>query len=824
MNLLLQDVRYATRVLLKSRAFTIVALLTLALAIGANTAIFSVINAMLLRPLPFPEPDALVQVQRGFPDGESPTVNIPEFVFVRDHNSVFETLATYDTLGSGFSLMTDGSPERVIGARVSQKFFPLFRVRPQLGRDFVPDDDRPGAAKVAVLSDGLWRRRFGADRSLVGGTVNLNGEAYTVVGVAPTGFRYPSSAELWVPVGIDPNSREKANYLEITGRLKQGVSREKAQAEMKVVFEQFKKARPEFGAEHETIRLKPLQERLYGQMRPILLVLLGAVACVLLIACVNVANLQLARATARRREVAIRAALGARSSRIFAQLITESVLLAVAGGLLGLLLGWWTIKPLLALIPGGQVGQVIRASLPAIRIDGMVLLYTFGVSLLSGVLFGLSPALQAMRVDLHEPLKEGTNKSTGGRKGLLLRGLLVVSEVALALFLITIAALFLRSFAGMTHKDPGFRADHVLTMKLTLPEARFGRPETLGLLARRMSERLRQVPGVEAAAVASSVPLELGPDLPFAIEGKWPGGDSEEGVGEAQYRATTGGYFESLRIPLARGRFLDDRDQSNSEPVAVINEAAAKEIWKGTDPIGTTIRVGMPYTPDLADGVSRRIVGIVKDVRETGLDEDAPPILYVPMGQVSKPIAALLVRMLPSTVVLRTAGAPTAVAAAARKAVWEVDASLPITDVKSMETIVDDSMGLFRFTSVFLGALALLALVLAAVGIYGVLSYLVGQRTREIGVRMALGATAANVLRMVVRQGMLAVGIGVTAGLAGAFFAARLLRSMLVGVSTHDPLTFLLAPVVLSLVALIASSIPARRASLLDPVLALRRE
>jgi putative ABC transport system permease protein len=826
MSLFLNDVRYAARVLLKSRGFTVIALLTLALAIGANTAIFSVINAMLLRPLPFRAPDQLVQVQRGFPGGDGgPTVNVPEFLHVQRNSRSFSGLTTYDTLGSGFNLTGDSVPERIVGSRVSQQFFSVFGVRPQLGRDFLREEDRPGGPKVVMLSDGLWKRRFGADPALVGKALNLNGEPYTVIGVTPPGFRYPATAELWTPVGIDPNSQERANYLEITGRLKDGVSFEKAQAEMTTLAERLRKANPDRMNEKETIRLKTLQVRLYGQMRPALLVLLGAVGCVLLIACVNVANLQLARATARRRDMAIRAALGARSSRIFAQLLTESVLLALVGGALGLLLGWATIKPLLALIPGGQVGQIIRASLPPIRIDGMVLLFTFGVSLVAGVLFGLAPALQAVRVNLHEPLKEGTNKSTGGRKGLIARRFLVMSEVALALVLITGAALLLKSFAGLTDRELGFRPDHVLTLKVSLPEARYGKPEALEQLSRQLAERLRAIPGVRAAAVASSVPLELGPDLPFAIEGKWPGGTSQEGIGDAQYRASTGGYFESLRIPLSRGRFLTDRDQKSSEPVAVINETAARQFWKkGEEALGSRIRVGVLMSADLIDPQPRRIVGIVKDVREVGLDEDAPPIIYVPIGQITPGFTAMLVRLLPTTVAVRTDGSPAALTAAVSKEIWAVDPQLPITDVKTMEQIVQTSVGSFRFLMVLMGSLAALALLLAAVGIYGVLSYLVSQRSREIGVRMALGASAWNVLKMVVGQGMLSVAIGLAAGLGLALLAARILRSQLVGVSAHDPVTFILASLVLSLVALIASSIPARRASLLDPVLALRRD
>src|SRR5215210_245871 len=825
MSLLVSDVRYASRVLWKTPGFTLVALLTLALAIGSNTAIFSVINGLLLRPLPYPESDNLVQVQRAFQGGESSTVNVPEFLFVRDHNSVFSGVTTYDNLGAGFNLVGDGVPERLVVSRVSQRFFSVFGVRPQIGRDFLPDEDRPGGPKVVILSDGLWRRRFGGDRSLVGKTLNLNGESYTVVGVMAPGFRFPLAAELWTPVGIDPADMSKASYLEITGRLRDGVSFAKAQAEMKVLARQFGASHPDFVGADETIRLKTLQDRLYGQLRPALFVLLGAVGCVLLIACVNVGNLQLARAAARRREVAIRAALGARSSRIFAQLITESVLLALAGGVLGLFLGWGTLKPLLALSPLGRAGgPAVQGLLPHIGIDGKVLAFTFGISLISGVLFGLVPALQATRVNLHEPLKEGTNKSTGGRAMRFARHLLVVSEVALALVLVTSSALLLKSFATITNRAPGFRPDHVLSLKISLPEARYGRPAALDQYTRRIAERVRVLPGVKAASVATSLPMELGPTVPFAIEGKWLGGNSQEGIGSAQYRASTGGYFETLRIPLASGRYLTDRDVSSSEPVAVINETAAKQFWKGENPLGARIRMGMPIAPDLADPQPRRIVGIVQDVRESGLGNDVPPIVYVPIGQVNAAFTAMLVRLVPFSVIVQTEGEPTERTAAVRQAIWSIDAQQPISNVATMSEIVMRSLGSTRFTMVLMGALAFLALVLAAVGIYGVLSYLVDQRSREISVRMALGATSRRVLQMVVGQGMVSVGIGVAAGLGGAYLFTRLLRSLLVGVTVHDPQTFILAPIILAAVALIASSIPARRASLLDPVLALRRD
>jgi putative ABC transport system permease protein len=823
MTHLLSDLRYAVRVLLRAPGFSAVAILTLALAIGANTAIFSVVNGLLIRPLPYPEPEELVQLMRGYPDGESPSVNIPRFLHWRKANTVFEKVALYDTLGSGFNLSGGGTPERIVGSRVSKEFFPVFGVRPEIGRDFVADEDRPGAPKVVVLGHGLWTRRFGGDRALVGKQVLLNGESYTVVGIMPASFRYPATAELWTPLGIDPSSTEKANYLEVTARMKDGVTLAKATAEMKVIGEQYRASHPGEMNERETVRVRTLQQRLYGQLRPALLVLLGTVGLVLLIACVNIANLQLARASARRREVAIRAALGASSRRIVAQLLTESIVLALAGGAAGLLLGAWTLKPLLALAPAGQAGQIAGASLPEIGIDVNVLLFALGLSFLAGVLFGLVPALQGARPNLNDPLKESA-RSAGGRLGRAARIVLVVGEVAVALLVITGAALLVRSFAGLVDTNPGFRPEGVLTLKLSLPEARYGTPAALEAFSRQVAERVGGLPGVEAVTVASSLPLEMGPDLPFAIEGKYVGGDNQQGVGEAQYRASTAGYFETLGIPLSRGRLFTATDSVNSELVAIINETTAKRFWPNENPIGQRIHVGMPFTPELADPQPRRIVGIVKDVREVGLDQEAPPIIYLPIGQIAPPLAVMFVRLLPVSLAVRAQGTQAGLLEAVQKQVWAVDPQQPITDVVTMEQIVARSVGAYRFNMALMGGLALLALVLAAVGIYGVLSYLVHQRTREIGVRMALGATAGHVLRMVVRQGLVAVGIGVVIGLGAAFGLTRLMKSLLVGVSTTDPMTFVLAPLVLAAVALFATSLPARRASHLSPVLALRRD
>lgn len=823
--MLLQDLRYAVRVLLRKPGFTIVALLTLALAIGANTAIFSVVNALMLRPLPFPEPEEIVQLQRNFPQANVTLVAAPKFLYWRDHNTVFERMATYDTLGSGFNLTGDGPPERVTGSRVSLHFFEVFAARPLHGRAFLPEEDLPNGSKVVVLSHGLWKRRFGGDPSMVGRQISLSGQSYSVVGIMPAGFSYPATADLWTPVAIDPASREKANYLEVSARLKEGVTLEKAQAEMDVVAQQYRQAWPDEMADVETIRVKTLQERLYGDFRPALLVLLGTVGLVLLIACVNLANLQLARAAARRREVAIRTALGARSGRIVAQLLTESLLLAFAGGALGVLVGAWTLEPLLALSPVAQTAQMgtsAPAALPEIGIDGTVLLFAFGASLLSGLLFGLAPALQAARPNLNDPLKEESGRSTGGRTGRIVRIGLVVAEVAVALLVITGAALLMRSFAGLVSTDPGFRPENVTTLKLSLPEARYGTSHAVEQYALQISERVAALPGVSSAAVATSLPLEMGPDMPFTIEGKYTGGD--EGVGDAQLRTSTAGYFETMGLRLVRGRFLTEQDRLSSEPVALINEAAARQYWPEGDALGSRIHLGMPFVPDLADKMPRRIVGIVKDVREVGLDQEAPPILYIPIGQVNPALMTLIVRLLPMSLVVRTEGEVPGLLEAIQRQIWAVDPQQPISGVRTMEEIVARSLGNHRFNMVLMGGLALLALVLAGVGIYGVLSFLVTQRTREIGVRMALGATAGQVLRLVVGQGLVAVGIGVAIGLGLVIAGTRVLASLLVGVSATDPLTFVVAAVVLTAVALLASSIPARRASGLNPLIALRRE
>jgi predicted permease len=754
------------------------------------------------------------------------SVSVPKYVYWQENSrDSFEGVAAFDNLGSGFNMAGDGTPERLVGSRVTHEFFSVFRAQPAIGRDFAVEEDRPGAEKVVILSQGLWKRRFNADRSILGKPLQLNGEAYTVIGIAPEWFRYPAKADLWTPFQMDRTSQEKGHYFEVVGRLKPGVSLEKASAGATLVGKQFFASHKDFGSgDDESLALRTLRDRLYGRLRPVLYILLGAVAFVLLIACVNLANLQLARATGRQREIAIRAVLGARTSQVVKQLLTESLLLSVIGGALGLGMGLLILRPLLALSPP----EIER--LTPIGIDPAVVAFTFGLSLLAGLLFGLAPAFQAARVNLNEPLKEGTTRSTGGVRGSVTRRLLVISEVALALVPLTGAVLLVKSFTSVVRTDPGFEPRNVLTMKLSLPEARYGQPEKMEALSRDLVGRVGSLPGVKSASMAICLPLEGGPDLPFTIEGKYVGGMDEKaaGVGFAQYRVNSSGYFEGLQIPFVRGRSFNERDASNAPPVAVINEAAAKQFWPGEDPIGQRINVGAPFLPEFTDPQPRQIVGIVRDVRENGLDEDAPPIVYVPLSQAPTGILSMIVRLMPVSLVVKTDREVPNLAANVQKEVWAVDPQQPVNDVRMMDEVVSRSLGRQRFAAVLLGGLALLALILAGVGIYGVLSYLVTQRTREIGVRMALGASARAVLGMVVRQGFMSVLIGVAVGVLGAFALARILGSqianLLAGGSATDPLTFVVAPAVLAAVALLASVIPAHRASQMDPLMALRRD
>jgi putative ABC transport system permease protein len=814
---LFRDLRYALRGLRRSPGFALVAVGTLALAIGASTAIFSVANGLLLQPLPFPAADRLMQLQRTFPDGNAITASVRQFLYWRGHSRVFEQVAAYDNLSSGFNIAGEGHPERIIGSRVSRDFLAVFGVQPALGRDFLPEEDRPGKRRAVILSHALWSRRFGAGAAVLGRPIRLNGEDYTVVGVMPPFFRFPPRAELWTPVQIDPTTHDKADYFEVTGRLKRGATQAQAAAEMAVLARQFAAAEPTLvDNPKESVTVVPLRQRLYGRIEPQLLVLLGVVGCVLLVACANIGNLQLARSAARARELAVRAALGAGSRRLAAQLLTESLLLALFGGTAGLLVGSWTLKPLLALSP------IEIHPLVPIHVDATVLAFTLGVSLFSGLLFGLLPALREARPPLNVALKEGSARSTGGVRGVRLRRVLVVAQVAFALMPIILAIQLVKGFAGLMRTDPGFAADHMLTLKLSLPVAKYGEPAAFERFSRQVREQVEAIPGVRSAVFSMTVPTEEGPATLFTIGGKYRGKGSRVGVGRAEYRAFDPGFFLALRVAVVRGRPFGERDGRQDELVALVNETLARRFWPGEDPVGKLITVGQPDVPELADSTPRTVVGVVKDVRELGVRYAPPAVIYVPLAQVPAPLQRLVMSINPMSLLVRSAGNPTGLAAAVERAVWTADPDQPVSNVAEMSEVVARSLGTERFATLLLGLLAAVVLTLAAVGIYGVLSQLVGQRTREIGVRMAFGATQARVLWLVIRQAIGPVLVGVALGLAAAYALTRLLAHLLFGVSPEDPLTFVVGSALMAGVALLASSLPAWRASCLRPVESLR--
>jgi predicted permease len=820
MHTFFQDLRHALRLLAKTPWATGTAIIALALGIGANTAIFSVINGVLLEPLPFPEPDRLVQLERAFPQGRSSAHSVPRFVYWREHNTVLEKMTAYDDLGTGFNLTGDGPPERIRGSRVSQEFFSVFGVQPALGRDFVAEDDRPGAAKVVILSDRLWRRRFGGDPGIVNSSVVLSGESYTVVGIMPDYFRYPSGVELWTPVQIDPADTNPGNYLNITGRLKDGVTVDEALAEMKVVQRRFLDSQGAPPDASESASVRPLHEFLYGYLRPSFLVLLGAVVLVLLIACANVANLEMARSASREKEMALRAALGAGTGRIVRQVLTEGVVLSFFGGLLGLLLCMGTLRPLLSLAPSAV------ARFQDVRVDGSVLAFTFAIALLSGLIFALAPAFQTRRIQLSETLKEGSTGSGagGGVRGYRIRTVLVVSEVALTFVLMVGAHLLIRSFEGLRSTEPGFVSDNVLTMKLAFPETKYGDPVVLEAFTRQVLGEVESLPGVRTAVAVNTLPLEMGPDLPFVIEGRRFDPDTFEGVGTAQYRMCTPQYFETFGIPLLKGRVFDDSNGSGTPGVVIINQATADRYWPDEDPIGRQITIGGPLIPEFSDPAPRTVIAVVGNVREVGIANDPPNVIYIPVGQVPPFAASALMRFMPYALAVKTDVAPETVTRAVEDVIWRHDADQPITGVATMAEIVDRSIGSERFNMLLLGLLAGIALLLAVVGIYGVIAYVVSQRTREIGIRIAMGARGIDVARLVLRQGLGAVLLGIVIGFAGALASTRLLAGLIYGVSTTDPATFVAVSLLLAFIATLAIALPARRASRVDPLVALRYE
>jgi predicted permease len=817
-----QDLRLAFRVFAKNPAFTAIAVSALALGIGANTAIFSVVNGVLLEPLPFKNADRIMRVARKYPDGRGDAVSIPKFTTWKQQNSVFEYMAAYDLAGPGFNLSGGDVPEQIKGIHVSSEFFPLFGASPLFGRTFTAEEDRPGGPRLAVVSHGLWKRRFGGDPNFIGKPMTLNGEPYTVIGVLSERFYAYPPADIWVPLQADPSSTNQGHYLFSAGLLKPGVSVETASANMKVVGEQFRRANPKWMNKEEGVAVVPLQESMVGNTRPALLVLIGAVGFVLLIACANVANLLLARAASRSKEIAIRTALGAGRWRLVRQLLTESVLLASFGGILGLLIGLWGQRALLAVSPGDipRVAEMTAGSMFS-NLDIRVLGFTIAVSLFTGIVFGLVPALQLSKPDLNSTLKESSSRSTTGRRHYA-RSALVVIEMMLALVLLVSAGLLIQTFRSLRSVNPGFDLHNVLTLQTSLNGANYASTALVESLTLRLLERIESVPGVTAATSSINVPLEGGVDLPFSIEGKQPT-DGSQYNGDEQWRYAAPHYFDVLKVPVLRGRAFTRQDSGKAPRVVIINEAFAKRYWPNEDPIGRRITIGKGLGPEFEDP-PRQIVGIVGSVREGGLDSPPTPVLYVPFGQVADGITQLANRALPTAWMIRTAGDPRNLVKAIQQEFLAVDRQLPVARIRTLEDVLSDATARQNFNMLLLTIFAGLALLLAAIGIYGVMSYAVEQRTHEIGIRMALGAGTSDMLRLVVGQGMLLAAIGVIAGLLASFALTRLFTRMLYGIKPTDPLTFAAMAVVLSFIAFLACYIPARRATKVDPVIALRYE
>jgi putative ABC transport system permease protein len=804
-----QDLRYGARMLLKNPGFTLIAVLMLALGIGANTAIFSVINGVLLKPLPYRAPEQLIRVFESSQRQPTFPMSGGNFQDYRDQNSTLSGLALYTR--QDLELSKDDKPEQLSALRITAGFFDLLSIQPLLGREFRREDELPDNNQVVILSYGLWQRRFGGDPGIVGQAVTLSGQPFTVVGVMPSGMQHVGgdyrsmphgeTVDAWWPVALRPQAGRGAHFLNAVGRLKPGVSVEQALTDFNVIAQRLAKQFPNTNQGWRIV-IKPLHEEIVGRTRTTLLVLLGAVFFVLLIACVNVANLLLARATAREREIAVRAAVGAGRGRIVGQLLTESLLLAVVGSAAGILLAIWAIDALRALGPE----QLPR--LQAVSIDGRILLFTLGLTLLTGVLFGLAPALQAGQINLNELLKEGGRSGASGRQSRL-RDALVIAEVALALVLLAGAGLLMRSFWKLQQVDPGFNPEGILTANLFLPGARYGEPPQIVAFQQRLLERFAALPGVQAAGLTSDLPWTgYDENAGFNIEGKtFPANDGPS----ARYHAVSADYFRTVGVPLLAGRFFNAADRVDTLPVVLINRSMAERYWPGEDAVGK--RFAFSSQPRERDWFT--VIGVVGDVKDFPHAPVAVPAFYRSMSQQINRRFIFAVR---------TGAEPLRLIEAVRNEVRALDKDLPLAEVKTLETIASTAVAGRRFTLWLVGFFAMTAMALAAVGIYSVLSYLVAERTHEIGVRMALGAQLGDVVKLIIRQGMVLVLLGITLGAVVAVVLTRIMKGLLFGVSATDPLTFILVAGLLSSVALLACWIPARRAAKVDPIMALRYE
>ena len=813
------DLKHSIRMLRQSPGFTATAISVLALGIGANTAIFSVVNTVLLKPLAFPQPERIVTLLTSTPQGGFPGASVPKYNTWRRQTRVLEDVAAYDPGGPGLNLAGGDHPEQLKGIHVSYEFFHLFGAQAAIGRTFTAGEDRPRGGNVMVLSNGLWQRRFGSDPGIVGKALALGGESYAVVGVLARGFTFDPMPDVYLPFQADPESTNQGHYFQAAARLKPGVSLSAAQAALKVAAEEFKRRYPNSMDPKTSFSAEPMQQLLVRNVRTALFVLLGAVGCVLLIACANVASLLLARATGRAREIAIRSAIGAGRGRIMRQLLTESVLLSTIGGALGLGIGALGVRALLAVNPGNI--PRIGPDGSAVTLDWTVMGFTLVLSLVTGVLFGLVPAMQASRADLNLTLKETGARGGSGLRQNKMRGLLVMAEMALAIVLLIGAGLLIRTFSALHNVAPGFDAHNVLTMDTALTGSNFDRTAAIDTMTRQALDRIQAIPGVEAAAATSYLPLEGGLGLGFIIEGRpLTSGPAHGGAG---WNYVTARFFDVFKIPIVRGRGFTERDDAAGPPVVVINQALARKYWKKDEnPIGHRLIIGSGMGPGFAQP-PREIIGIAGDARDAGLNNDPQPETFVPLAQVGDAYMALNNRFMPLSWVVRTKVAPFSVSAPIQRAFQDA-ADLPVAHMRTMDQIVMGSTARDQFNTWVLGIFAALAILLASIGLYGLMAYAVEQRTLEFGIRLALGADFPALRNMIVRQAMTLAGAGIVLGLAAAYGLTRFLASLLFSVKPTDPLVFGSVTVLFTAVALLASYLPARRALRVDPVVALRYE
>ena len=807
MNKLIQDLRYGIRTLLKKPGFTIVAVATLALGMGASTVIFTVVDAALLRGLPYRESNRLYHLWERTPKQDFPKreFSYPDYQDYQQ-NTVFEGLAAYT--GGGAILTGLGDPERIAAPRASANFFSVLGVDPVIGRTFQQGEDQPNGPRVAVLTYGFWQRRFGGEHSVLGKAITINGQSYTVVGVLPASFQFAlRNSDLWIPYQPTQNqlTRRFLHGTNLIGRLKPGVTPEQAESEMNVIASRIEQ---QYNDSHAgtTARVVPLQEEIVGTVRPILFVLLAAVAFVLLIACANVASLLLTRSLARQKEVAVRAALGASRWRVVRQLLTEALLLSLAGGAAGLVIAYWGLPALVATLPQNQL--IAMPFLSSVQIDRGILGFSFGLSLLTGIVFGIVPALQSSRLDLNEVLKEGGRHSSAGA-GQRLRSALVVGEIAMAVVLLVGAGLMMKSLLRLLQTNVGFNTENLLTMGIVLSPAKYMEANQVSSFYAQLHQRVRALPGVVGAGTVDILPLTGGNTTRFNVDGDPippPGKETE-----ANTRVVNDHYFQTIGVPLIAGRLFDERDQNGTQPVVIIGKTIADRLFAGRDPVGRKLR----YPSIQVDPIT--IVGVVGDVKITGLDEEIRPVLYYPLRQSGGFNANLVVR---------TNTDPTSLANAVRSEVRNLDPDAAILNVNTMEGVISQTPASFirRFPALLIGIFAGVALLLASIGIYGVVSYSVSQQIHYIGIRMALGAGPSDILRMVLKQGMILALAGIAIGVVAALALMRLLTTLLYQVKTTDITTFAIVSGTLFAVALLACYLPARRATKVDPLVALRYE